>query len=308
MEKTAFRQLFNQFSGLISPYWQDLDNITNKWIDADTTLVPDHREKLKKGCFGSLIARFYPTASYYHLITSSRVMLFFFINDDNYHSATPEQLLPVHNSLIAALKGQPKDHNNLSEMLTEVRAELLASDRSEKWIARFINSMAFYLDGVRMEAPYRNDQNVPTLQEYFDIRSKSIGTDVCYDLIEFSGNFELPENTLQHPVICELKQLATTIIFLDNDLISIKKEEGDVMNTIIVLQHNNTTSREKAYQDTIHLRNSMVTKFETILIDITGSYFREDENVKSYVHGLKNMVVGNYCWQCLDSGRYTAKE
>ncbi|HWV73786.1 MAG TPA: hypothetical protein VN040_18815 [Pseudosphingobacterium sp.] len=305
MEKIAFRKLFNQFSDLISPHWHILDDTINNWIEINPALGEEHRIKLKKGCFGSLIARFYPSASYPHLITSCKVMLFFFINDDKYDLHTTEQLYQIHQKLIAALSGKPiVDTDGLCAMLTDVRNELIAHNRSKNWLKRFIASMNLYLEGVRMEAPYRISQKVPTPEEYFIIRSKSIGTDVCYELIEFVENIELREETLQHPTVCELKQLATNIIFLDNDLISVKKEAGDVLNFVVVQQLTFAITEEKAFQQVIDLRNSLLNEFDNLLLTATQSSFREDENLKKYLYGLRKMILGNYCWQCLDSGRY----
>ncbi|SHE41330.1 terpene synthase family protein [Pedobacter caeni] len=307
MEKTAFRKLFNQFPDLISPHWHKLDDTINNWIDINPTLKEEYRIKLKKGCFGSLIARFYPTASYPHLVTTCKIMLFFFINDDHYELYTSEQLRPVHSNLIAALSGAPFPEDDvLAGMLSEVRNDLLESQQSEKWLKRFIASMNLYLEGVRMEAPYRIAKNPPSRDEYFTIRSKSIGTDVCYELIELVENIELTEEALRHPEVSKLKQLATNVIFLDNDLISVKKEAGDVLNYVTVLQLSSAISQEKAVQEVVDLRNSFLNEFDNLLTIATKKSFPEDENIKKYLHGIRKMVLGNFCWQCLDSGRYSS--
>lgn len=305
MEKVAFRKLFNQFGDLISPHWYKLDNTINNWIDANPALTGEHRVKLKQGCFGSLIARFYPSASYHHLITSSRVMLFFFLNDDNYHLHDPEQLREVHDKFIAALNGKLSDNDELCAMLHNIRNELIIGHRSVTWMSRFIASWELYLEGVRMEAPFRLSQKVPPPDEYYRIRSRSIGTDVCYDLIELVENIELTTESLQHPVIRELKQLATHIIFLDNDLVSVKKEAGDTLNAVVVLQHSNGTNEETAFQHVIDLRNTLLNNFEDLLYTSTATHFNWQDDIKKYLHGLRKMVLGNYCWQCLDTGRYT---
>ncbi|NSL85317.1 hypothetical protein ECE50_000635 [Chitinophaga sp. Mgbs1] len=303
-------KLFNHFSDLISPHWKNLDETIINWINANPRLTAEHRKKLSKGCFGSLIARFYPSASYPHLITACRVMLFFFINDDNYHLHEEEELRAVHQRFITVLSGEEiteEEQDELCAMLQDIRMELEIFNRSDTWLKRFVASMDLYLEGVRMEAPFRLATRVPALGAYFEIRGRSIGTDVCYDLIEFVENIEMTPEQLQHPTVQEFKQLATSIIFLDNDLISMEKETGDVLNAVIIMKHTNATSEEQAVQDVIELRNALLSRFENLLLIAVNAEFRRNEAVRKYMYGIRKMVLGNYCWQCLDTGRYTGE-
>ncbi|KAH7443515.1 hypothetical protein KP509_02G038100 [Ceratopteris richardii] len=103
--------------------------------------------------------------------------------------------------------------------------------------ARLSQAFCVYLEGSRVQVPYRNSRQLPDLQTYLQFREDSIGWDPFAIIIEHSQGFELDDESSSHPMLLELHKNAKYHIILSNDIMSFKKEDmqGDFCNVLALL-------------------------------------------------------------------------
>jgi len=86
----------------------------------------------------------------------------------------------------------------------------IASPTSAK---HFLDTFPEYLESNVTQAQARDD-SLPTVDEYFLIRRKNIG--VLPSFVSGELHLELPDEAFYHPVITEMQQHVTDLVFIDN--------------------------------------------------------------------------------------------
>jgi hypothetical protein len=71
-----------------------------------------------------------------------------------------------------------------------------------------------FLEGLTEEVHDREHHNIRSIEDYITLRSLTIGMNAPYVMLELG--FDLPDEVYCHPVVVELKRLATEMVFLDN--------------------------------------------------------------------------------------------
>jgi len=103
--------------------------------------------------------------------------------------------------------------------------------------ARFIETLEMFFEAVNLQAKARDENVVPDLESYIDIRRDTSGCKPCWALIEYALDIDLPDFVIEHPIIEALGQGANDLVTWSNDIFSYNKEQsrGDTHNMICIL-------------------------------------------------------------------------
>lgn len=66
--------------------------------------------------------------------------------------------------------------------------------------ARFKENLQLFFDAVHVQAMHREDDEVPELEAYIDVRRDESGCKPVFDLIEYALDINLPDFVIEHPV------------------------------------------------------------------------------------------------------------
>ncbi|MCO5602299.1 hypothetical protein L7F22_056428 [Adiantum nelumboides] len=134
------------------------------------------------------------------------------------------------------------DHSKTSHSIKLLREVWLDinKDTSERMQARLYNSMRDYLNGVALQANYRNNGVVPTVEEYMALRVASSGMFFFFILTEYGLGMELDEEALQNETLQKLIVVSNNQVSITNDLVSCHLElhRGDYFNLPAIIYSN----------------------------------------------------------------------
>lgn len=305
MDVALFKRLFYPFPHLISPYCGDIEKYIGSRIENAPFNSKEDIVKYKTQVFGHLASRFWPIASYRHLKTMALVLLFTFINDDKMDQCDDEQLAGFQKHLLATLNDEEPViyHGDHTDLLTDIYQDLKSYHISAQWLQRFTESMRHHFIRMWEERPLRKRGIFPSPEGYLVIRDGSIGSEICFDLIELEYGIEVPEDIFRHPAVQRIRQLGGRLITLDNDMISYKKEKGDMMNMVNIIQHTENVTLLKALENVAVMRNEVLYELETVRESLSDLMVQEGQ-LRYYIRGIEELVLGNFLWQFLDSDRY----
>ena len=194
----------------------------------------------------------------------------------------------------------------------EVWAEL-SDGMSETWCNRFASSWARFLAAHADEVRLSAGGAVPTVEEYLELRRRTVGIHHSIDAAERSRRFEVPAQVQAHPLMREMRAVAADAIALMNDVHSLEREErrGDPHNLVTVLRYRRGCSRQAAVDEVVRMTSERLGCYLALeartpaLCDELGLSTEQRDAVAMGVEGIRNWIRGNYDW-ALATGRYAA--
>jgi Terpene synthase family 2, C-terminal metal binding len=283
-------------------------------------LLPDEPEAaVKARSHGMLAARCYPTASYVRLAIISD-FINWLLSDDacenlSLNGASPQE---VHAFLkqIYAVIGLPDTQREegfsgaepFQEALREIWSRIVQASIPQ-WRNRFTRHVANYIEGCVWEASNRHVGQMPSRAVYQSMRSHTSGMYLFWDFIEFAGDFLLPDAVVEHPMVAELARTANIVVAFVNDIFSLPKEssKGDIHNIVLVLQQEESLTREEACLRAVELHDAHVRHYcalETLLPSFGAQI---EQHLARYCEGLRIWMRANYDWSTV-TPRYNAVE
>lgn len=299
-------RLYYPFEDLISPYAAQLEAETKKWIYNDYAFLPEEiKKKYDHTNAGYLMARFYPLATFEQLIPLARFSLWGLTFDDFYEHQGSQQIRVLRKRVMDILQGAAPlpSENDLFPQLATMRDEL-SKLMPPNWMARFTISMDKYIEGMELEAPYKATLQFPPLQEYMAIREKSVDVYPLIDFVELVTTHALPDEVVNHPIMQKIAALTCRMIAWCNDYFSVQKEQGrDIMNIILVAQHEYNLSLEDAYAAAVRIHEQDLEAYLQLIAALPdfGSY---NEQVQQFIYYNGLMIQGHKSWYEIDTRRY----
>ena len=87
---------------------------------------------------------------------------------------------------------------------------------------RFVSSFQEYADAVVRQSADRDARHIHSIESYFPLRRKTIGSVPSFALIEM--HFHIPDRIMSHTYIQRMRDLCTDMISIGNDMYSYKVE------------------------------------------------------------------------------------
>ncbi|KZT30219.1 terpenoid synthase [Neolentinus lepideus HHB14362 ss-1] len=178
--------------------------------------------------------------------------------------------------------------------------------RNPYWHARFQEHLHGFHEAQAQIARDRQHNAVPDLESYIELRRYSSGLEMAFDLIEYAEGLKLPEYVFDDPIMQELRQNAIDIVSWSTDIFSYSVDQGrgDQHNLVSILME----ERHLALQGAVNYAGNLVKEYIETFVDnerMLPSWgdARIDEDVRVYVHGLRDWIVGSIHW-AFETDRY----
>ncbi|KAH8151512.1 uncharacterized protein LAJ45_04133 [Morchella importuna] len=153
----------------------------------------------------------------------------------------------------------------------------------------------------------RQDDNVPTLSEYYVMRRECVGVAPTIDLIEYCYGLDIPPTMVGHRAFQQILEKTRDIVMISNDMVSLARElrAGHVDNIVSVLAYHEGMSPQEAMDHAAVLLRQAHADFESAERDLPlpSGNDTSDEELRKFVLGCKDVCAGLMKWSNY-TGRY----
>ncbi|GII27517.1 4-epi-cubebol synthase [Planotetraspora mira] len=301
------------FPSAVNPHVDEVDRDTLAWL-ATSGMVddPEQLERFQRAAYGWLGARTYPYASreLCQLVTDWCVWLFAFDDafcESDRRAAEIARALPQLYVVVDDLAGDDPHGSKqvddpFARALLDIKARITVHggpDQLDRW--RTVTKD--YLFAQVWEAANREDDVVPTVDDYLFMRRRTGAMLTVFALIDVAAGERLTPEEWRHPAVHAMTEHANDVVVWDNDLISYAKEQSgaNVRNNLVsVLSGHTGRSIQEAMDRIGQMRDQAVADMVTLgpVLESLGS-----PAVTAYARGLEYWISGSVDYS-LTSSRY----
>lgn len=307
--------LFVPFSPAVNPHAAVLEEDLAAWLD-ETGLAADKAtaRRVHAARFGELVAAAYPQARCPELLLIGRLIVWMFIYDDHFDThrwGRSCQKVSEAADMVAGILGKSgPDH--AGEPLWLSLQELWHRDFrviDPQLKVRIEKHLLVFAGGVEQEVAMRVGHEMPSSDVYIDLRLATFAWLVLVDLVEFAVGRAVPLSVAGSEAYAEMIDAAGRLMFLINDLHSLKKElaSGETHNIVLVLQRERGADLDRAialavdlFQDDLVHFTELKTRLHKIPLSRKGC-----QVVSRHIRALEHLIRGELDW-CRRSARYSA--
>ncbi|MCJ1268539.1 hypothetical protein MMC22_008427 [Lobaria immixta] len=170
---------------------------------------------------------------------------------------------------------------------------------------RWKNTHREYFDGLLEQVKVMHDQRSFTrsVQEYMDMRSRTIGVNLTIVLIEYAHGIQLPQTVVDQPSIQECMCVCSDLVFLVNDICSYRRElEKGVEHNLIMLLQGQGLSMQKAVDKIGAMINDCYKRWYTGLANVPIWGEKIDREVLRFIDGCRSLALGSLHWSRIKNG------
>ncbi|MFF8774293.1 pentalenene synthase [Kitasatospora sp. NPDC015120] len=292
-----------------------------QWLlDFGLLRSPEAVRRHRNGGYTELGVRFHPAATGEGLALAIEQQSWFFLFDDQFDGPRgddPVQAQALVGAVQEVLRRRGGPDGRLRAPIVAAFADLWTrslSGMSDRWRSRAEQHWHQYLESYVAEARRRSRGEAPTEADYLPERRRSIGVQPTLDMAERAGHYEVPHRAFTSAPVAAMRQLVADFVILDNDLVSLEKEEarGDPHNLVLVLRRERGLSRDAAIEEVSRMRADCVERFTALEdrlpqeCDRLGLTAVERDLLDRYRHdALRSLIRGVHDW-AQQAGRYTA--
>lgn len=317
MQLLHIPKLYCPIDSSINSFFEQATNHTIEWVQRFNLHTGESLIKFIGDNFGSMTARFYPTASLERLKLANDINSLLFVMDDamDHQVEKSDMILSRQNYLTFVSScmeilviGNTRKFNigdiGVLPALEDVWTRLKAiSDKT--WQLHFIHSIEEMFEAGKWEFDNVQTNSLPAVREFISRRPYLGAAHISTDLISVIEDIRLPNSILTHQSVNQATLLCQRIVCWANDLFSYPKEEihGDMHNLVsIILRENNCTLQE-AILKTVTIHNQDMTKFITVCSELP-SFGDYDSHLRHYIRILGAILKGNVDWSTKETHRY----
>lgn len=297
---------------LVGPFVESFTQDEIDWYDTDFTFMSEAtREKYKKHGLAQATSYMFPGADTIEKIRPiCRFMIWLTLYDDYYELCPVDELAVIRDRIMEVMLGASlkPDDIGLIRQVAYCRDEFRPYANNE-WFDRWTQAFYRYTTyGLMEETPYKLSGKMPTLNNLLLIREYSISMYTFGEPVELTIDFIMPGYIAEHPAIQRIKMLMCRIIAIQNDLASLQKElavETEILNIVLVIQHQYKISLEEACVETIRIHDEYVKELQDMEANLPdfGIY---QKDVEKYIYYMILMITGLGAWYYKGtSSRYT---
>lgn len=180
----------------------------------------------------------------------------------------PEAVTALRRGLVAVLRQDPQTPPRPGAIAAAWASvwPRLREGRSTGWQQRFLDHVEQWFRACEREAHHRIDGYIPTTADYLPLRASTNGTEIFLAGLEAHQDLELPSTLRSHPVTRRLEDLLSWVGFVENDLVSLDRDEADRVpyNLVRVICHETGCSREEAIERVRHQVSEKRAQIDTV--------------------------------------------
>ncbi len=255
----------------------------------------------------------WPEATPNDLALATDMLAFFFLFDDQFDTLQVRdigQAGSVCKNLIAIAHQAPTAQPD--SPVTHAFEDLVRRGRqnmSTLWVSRTAGDWERYFAAYPHEQIRRHEQQIPALDDYLTIRRGCAGTEVVADMIERLNRVQLPVIAFHSPHLRLMRQIASDVPFICNDVYSYEKEHarGEVYNMVAVLVKQNRYSLQDAIDEIQRIVEGQISRFLALRDELPQLFEdlhlseTEQQHVIRYVTGLGDWLRGHNDWMSTTS-------
>jgi hypothetical protein len=225
-------------------------------------------------------------------------MVWLTLFDDYYEFCPVNELVPIRDHMVNIILGEEPHPNDIgmihqaAQMTKEFKAFM-----PDFWIKRLADCFYRYVTyGLMEEIPYKlaKIKRFPPLAILLSIREYSVAMHAYLNILDAATGFVLPIQLHNHPVIQRFRAIIARIAVIQNDFASLEKEkalEAEVMNIVLVVQHEYNISLEEAITESLRIHDEYVKEMDALhsALPDFGTYH---EDVDNYIFHMKLMITG----------------
>ncbi|GAP88016.1 putative terpene synthase [Rosellinia necatrix] len=281
---------------------------------------------LKQAGFARLMSLWYPDAEWAELKVATAYSVWIFVWDDEIDAgdtdaATNEELAQAYYkqslAYIHSILGLDEDgnhnveapHQNMKLFADVGHGVREATDVQQR--QRFFDELENFMLQVGVEHTHRLAGTIPTIEEYMDIRSGSVGCAPQIAMTDYMLKIRLPETVMECAAMKALWRETVYICLILNDVYSVQKEiaQGSLLNIVPVMFKNMRYDQRNMQAVSgdldVALRETM-ERFEDAareLGEISPEEAEVHENILGFVKWCRYFITGVLYWS-LESRRY----
>jgi hypothetical protein len=289
-----------------SPLSGALDEETFRWYEedyADMFPNPGDREIYRKQLLSRVTPYMFPTIhDVDRLRPTARWMQYITLMDDFFDLTPAEEFTPLRDRIYLVMTGRDDPRPGELGMLSQMAAAREEFRRyvPQFWIDRMALSYWQYMHyGLMEEIAFRRRGIYPSVYRCRMIRMHSIGMRPFGDQLEPALGVLLPVDVFNHPVIQRLRDLQACVVFLQNDVNTLRKElalgQNEVLNQVLCIRHHREVSLQDAVDETVAMHDQDVEEMWS-LQQCLPDFGPHQAVAEKYVQHLGIQVAGLQNW------------
>ncbi|KAI1328232.1 terpenoid synthase [Xylariaceae sp. FL0255] len=319
-------KVFASWPTATNKYTRELEDLVDSLLERIVT--NDRKLKaLKQANFARLMSLWYPDAEWEELKVATAYSVWIFVWDDEIDGGDTDaaqnealaqeyyrqSLSYIHNML--GLGGEEENAIEAPHANMELFADVGQGVRSATDIEqrqRFFDELENFMLQVGVEHTHRMAGTIPTLADYMNIRSGSVGCAPQIAITDYMLKIRLPESIMQSTAMKALWRETVYMCLILNDVYSVQKEivQGSLLNVVPVMYKNMVSEKQEnldyvSQELDVVLQHSMKT-FEAAAVDLDRKAPEDAElrtNILEFVKWCRYFITGVLYWS-LESPRY----
>jgi len=293
----------------LNPHYPEVKAESDAWVQSFKPFEPEEQKKFDLCNLSLLACLTYQMTDKDLARLGCDLMNFYFVYDEYTDVMDKDGAQRAHDIVMDAFRNpsvpRPQGESFLGEMARQlVQHALKIVDQDAACLQHFISGLDDYTAAVVLEAEDRSNDVVRSVEKYVALRKDTAAPKPTFALIEFGLN--LPDDVLQHNVVAALRDSASKLIGIVNDLNSYVLEEarglhGHNIITAVMREFNVDHSGAMKWLDTYI--GDIVSTFLSDQKRLPSWNEEVDKKVKVYVDGLGHWVRGNDDWS-FETHRY----
>ncbi|KAL4066991.1 isoprenoid synthase domain-containing protein [Scleroderma yunnanense] len=289
-----------------SRYHKMLSIETKQWLFRGDSLDERARRAFYGLKAGQLTAMCYPKAGYPQLRVTCDFITWLFHLDNLSDDMDDRSITEVANVVMNSLHHPYTFRSNarLSRMTRDFYKRMLQT-ASAGACQRFIETLELFFQAINKQAIDRAHNFIPDLESYIALRRDTSGCKPCWALIEYAYNLDLPDEVVNHPLICSLGEATNDLVTWSNDIFSynVEQSKGHTHNMIDVIMNEQDLDVQSAFNFVGDLCKRSMDRFIECREQLPSWGPKIDRDVAIYVEGLADWMVGSLHWS-FDTERY----
>ncbi|MCJ1269585.1 hypothetical protein MMC22_009477 [Lobaria immixta] len=163
---------------------------------------------------------------------------------------------------------------------------------------RFNDIFIEYATAAVKQTGIRERRTCPSVEEYIALRRCTGAVEVCFLLVEYMLEIEVPDIAWRHPIIQSLREAANDIVLWGNDISSFNREQaaGDHQNLVAIVSITKDIPVQVALEYVFLMFQWAIDRWFELRSQIPKFDAETDEIVSKYVRGLERVASGLTMW------------
>ncbi|KAI0078811.1 terpene synthase [Panus rudis PR-1116 ss-1] len=295
----------------VNPLSEIVTRQSEEWILSEATYTERKRQVFLNVRAGVLTANCYPKADEFHLQVASDYLTWLFCFDDWSDEFDESDAYSFAECIMACLRDPVNfQTDKAAGRLTKSFFSRYLRTSGPRCAKRFIDTMDLYLKAVAQQAADRTDDNTPDLESYIALRRDTSACRPCFALHEWVADIDLPDEVAQHPLVKSMEEATNDLVSWSNDVFSYNNEQsrGDTHNLVAVIMKHRNLDLQRAMDYAGELCHQSIARFEAARHSLPSWGDEVDRDVKTYVQGMQDWIVGSLHWSFTGTRRYFGTE